>query len=307
LMANRHAPRDSILPAVGAQGLSENEVTQILSQALGVANQSRAQIRRPVGSAAQVTVSVVDVGGNILGVARTPDAPVFGTDVSLQKARTAAFFSRAGAATALQAVPGGMYAGAGNTNAYDITSYVTRSSTFFSKGNIYTGDTAFSARAIGNISRPFYPDGIDGNNPGPLSKPFSTWSPFNVGLQLDLVYSSFVASVLDASNGNSNCTGSVGTAGLSNGMQIFPGAVPIYRGSTLIGAIGVSGDGVDQDDMISFLGLARAGAASGTGFRNSPSLIRADTLPTPQDRLRYVQCPQAPFNNSSEQNVCDGI
>ena len=46
-----------------------------------------------------------------------------------------------------------------------------------------------------------------------------------------------------------------------NGVQIFPGGVPIYRGATLVGAIGVSGDGVDQDDMIAFLGVHDAGRA----------------------------------------------
>ena len=70
----------------------------------------------------------------------------------------------------------------------------------------------------------------------------------------------------------------------------------------LIGAIGVSGDGVDQDDMIAFLGLNNVG----NGLSNAPKAMRADTL-TPQGvRLRYVQCPQSPFINSNEQNVCEG-
>jgi hypothetical protein len=88
----------------------------------------------------------------------------------------------------------------------------------------------------------------------------------------------------------------------ANGLQIFPGSVPIYRGDVLVGAVGVSGDGVDQDDMISFLGLHEAGL----GVGNAPKEMRADTL-TPQGvRLRYVQCPQAPFNDSSADNVCAG-
>jgi uncharacterized protein GlcG (DUF336 family) len=49
---------------------------------------------------------------------------------------------------------------------------------------------------------------------------------------------------------------------LQNGIQIFPGSVPIYRGNQLVGAIGVSGDGIDQDDMISFLGAHNGGARS---------------------------------------------
>ena len=45
---------------------------------------------------------------------------------------------------------------------------------------------------------------------------------------------------------------------LGNGLQIFAGGVPIFRGQTVVGAIGVSGDGIDQDDMVAFLGLDRA-------------------------------------------------
>ncbi len=65
---------------------------------------------------------------------------------------------------------------------------------------------------------------------------------------------------------------------LANGLQIFPGSVPIYRGDTLVGGIGVSGDGVDQDDMISFLGLHNAGEVIGNGIGNAPIELRADTL-----------------------------
>jgi hypothetical protein len=112
-----------------------------------------------------------------------------------------------------------------------------------------------------------------------------------------------------------NCTGIDGfdtgfaVAGvipqLANGTQIFPGSVPIYRGAQLVGAIGVSGDGVDQDDMIAFLGLHRAASALG-GFGNAPNEMRADTL-TPQGiRLRYINCPVTPFIDNDEQNVCEG-
>ena len=94
-------------------------------------------------------------------------------------------------------------------------------------------------------------------------------------------------------------------------MQIFPGAVPIYRGNQLIGAIGVSGDGIDQDDMISFLGLANAATALGT-LANAPVAMRADTITFDlgggrSTRLRYVSCPFAPFIGSNAQNVCQGL
>ena len=55
-----------------------------------------------------------------------------------------------------------------------------------------------------------------------------------------------------------------------------------------------------------FLGLYNAGQILNNGVGHAPMERRADVL-TPQGvRLRYVQCPQAPFNNSDEQNVCAG-
>jgi hypothetical protein len=95
-------------------------------------------------------------------------------------------------------------------------------------------------------------------------------------------------------------------APLRNGAQIFPGGVPVYRGTRLVGGIGVSGDGVDQDDMIAFLGLANAASASNGAIGNAPAAVRADGLAPKGVRLRYVQCPVAPFNDSTDENVCAG-
>ena len=83
--------------------------------------------------------------------------------------------------------------------------------------------------------------------------------------------------------------------------------MPIYRAGKLVGGIGVSGDGIDQDDMVAFLGLANASARVGVG--NADPAIRADQLlvgPPPAQRLRFVNCPFAPFLDTSDQNVCQG-
>jgi uncharacterized protein GlcG (DUF336 family) len=299
-------------PQAGAAGLTQAEVTRVLSEALGIANRTRAQIRQPVGSPAEVTVSVVDADGTLLGLARTPDAPVFGTDVSLQKARTAAFFSSSGAASLLLALPPANYAGVSISNASlaDYLSGPGGARAFFNNDSIFADGRAFSARAIGNIARPNFPDGIDANPRGPLSKSLAAFSPFNVGFQLDLIYNGLVEALLNPDTANDNCTttaaaGSAVTQALKNGIQIFPGGIPIYRNDTLVGAIGISGDGVDQDDMIAFLGLDEA-SKIGTGIGNAPSALRADNLAPMGRNLRYVQCPQSPFNNSTLANVCNG-
>lgn len=301
---NRYPPRDG---TDGPDALTAAEVRTLVVAALDVANTARAQIRRPPGSQARVTVSIVDTNGVILGLARTRDGPMFGTDVSLQKARTASFFSGAYAAADLQSAPDTMYPQTGEV--VDIGDYVTAVRAFLGMPTALSdGAVAFADRSGGNLSRPFFPDGITGTSNGPFSKPFANWSPFSTGLQLDLSNNRilehifFVLSLADT-DVPQNCT-TIGR--LPNGIQIFPGSVPIYRDRTLVGGIGVSGDGVDQDDMISFLGLHRAGNITGT-FHNAPADMRADQLTPQGTRLRYVQCPQSPFLDSAEQNVCEGL
>lgn len=301
--------------------LTDTEVATILGSAIDLALTMRAQIRRPVSSAAQVTVSVVDTRGQILGQARTPDAPVFGTDVSLQKARTAAFFSGLDQARIAAEVTG---AGA-NALGDRVDSYVLAAETF--TGSSFTGSIAFSDRAGGLLSRPFYPDGVNGSPNGPFSRPLASWSPFSTGLQLDAVLNDIAQHLTYLTTGNAadderqqtpngGCTDIRFNAGtqtrIGNGFQIFPGSVPIYRGTVLIGAIGVSGDGIDQDDMVSFYGLelgrqALVTAGSVSPPANAPSGIRADTLQPQGVRLRYVSCPGAPFLSGGANEPCQGI
>ncbi|MGH8443246.1 MAG: heme-binding protein [Nevskiaceae bacterium] len=298
----------------GPDALTAAEAEQLLASALAVANRTRAQIRRPLGTPARVSVSVVDSFGAALGVARTRDAPIFGIDVSLQKARTAAFMSNVGAAADLAATPDTTYLGSGDTAS--IAGYVPALRAFLGRPTaLADGAVAFSAKATANLARPYFPDGLAGGAHGPLAQPIAAWSVFSTGLQLDLLNSAVIRHVTFVLGGGTDvpageCTGLPATANganrLANGTQIFSGGVPIYRGATLVGAIGVSGDGVDQDDMISFLGLHEAGLALGTGLGNAPAAMRADTLTPFGVRLRYVQCPQSPYYASSEQNVCEG-
>ncbi len=302
-----------------AQSLTQAEVRATLEEAFSVMSAARAQIRQPLDSRAQVSISIVDTNGAVLGIVRSPDAPIFGIDVSLQKARTAMFFSSAIAAAQLQGVPAtavppaGIGAGvaptvtAGNR----IPGYVSASRTFFGNPNFFTGQTAFSNRSIGNFSRPYYPDGEVARPNGPLSPAIQGFNPFSVGIQSDLIVDNVVQHVLAGLGAGPDtpmqCTNLPNRNLLANGMQIFPGSVPIYRGNVLVGAIGVSGDGIDQDDMISFLGLHNSGLRIG-GINNAAPAIRSDTVvhPATNVRLRWVGCPFAPFIGSSDQNVCQG-
>ena len=154
------------LPA-GPNALTAADVQTIIAHAAQQANITRAAIRQPLGSNARVSIAVVDAAGTVLGVFRQLDAPVFGFDVSVQKARTAAFYSSTTAGTLLR--------GAG------FAAYADRAA---ADGLRLDGSVAFTDRAGGFLHRPFFPDGINNTAAGPFSTPLSEWSPFNVGLAI---------------------------------------------------------------------------------------------------------------------------
>ncbi len=303
---NRFPIRGGTDGADGLTPLTEAETRAILEEAFTIMSRARAQIRRPLDSRAQVSITVVDSRGQILGIVRSPDAPVFGIDVSAQKARTVTFFSGAFAAAELSADPSA-----------DVRSFVQKMRDFFADPQVLTGKTAFGVRTIGNLARPYYPDGEVGRPNGPLSRPISQWSPLSTGLQSALIIGNIGQHLGFLKGDTATDTPAVctfmpavapGQNRLQNGIQIFPGGVPIYRGGRLVGGIGVSGDGIDQDDMVSFLGLHNGGLKVGT-VGNAATAIRADTLtvgPSAPARLRYVGCPFAPFLDTADQNVCQG-
>lgn len=249
-------------PSPAPDALTASDVQKIISQAAQQSSITRAAIRQPLGSSARVSIAVVDADGLVLGIFRLADAPVFGFDVSAQKARTAAFYSSANAGTLLR--------GAG------FGSYVDRA---VADGLKLDGSIAFSDRAGGFLHRPFFPDGIDNTQAGPFSTPLSEWSVFNDGLQLDLIKTNLLASIFGA---NVPCTA---IPNLPNGLQIFAGSVPLYKNGKLVGAIGISGDGIDQDDLI---------AAAGAAGYAPPVAIRADQIFVRGVRLPFLKFPRSP-------------
>jgi uncharacterized protein GlcG (DUF336 family) len=289
-----------------------------MTSTLNVAYSARAAIRIPTNTFAQVTATIVDLDGNVVAQARTPDAPVFGADVSRQKARSSVFFSRTDAAATINAItiPA-------STVPQTFADYITRSNILLGQG-AFTNGIAFSEVGIGGISRPFYPDGIDGNPPGSLSIPFQLWSIFSTGFQLDLIKPDLANALAGNDPAPAGCsTGlpkavkvpgvgqglpplSGGKTLLADGPQIFSGGFPIYRGNTLVGGIGISGDGIQQDSLISFLGLQNFIEPAGgqIPLAHAPAAIRSDLLSPGGINLRYVNCPAAPFLNSTVQNPC---
>ena len=271
---NRFPFRNSPIPG----GLTASEVQTILTQGIQTAYALRAAIREPQNSFVQVNVFVVDVDGSVLGYLGTPDAPFFGFDVSAQKARAAAFFSGRNAGSDLRV--------ARTTTTVPLGSFVDRAQ---QDGIALDGSIAFSNRAVGFIHRPFFPDGIDGTPPGPFSTGLPEWSPFNVGLQLAIVQDALFTILTGgqvplSASGQPKCSAS-NITGVQNGTQIFAGSVPLYKNGQLVGGVGVSGDGIDQEDNVAF--------GASTGFE-APLAIRSDQVVVRDARLPFVKLPRNP-------------
>ena len=190
----------------------------------------------------------------MLGFFQNEDAPNFGIDVSVQKARTANFFSdarrrRRAAARRPHALP--------------------------ARRCRSTAASRITSRAVGFLAQPFFPPGIRGTDPGPFSLPIAEWSPFNTGLQLDIVSDAVFEALL---RGRVTGTCSALIPRLPNGITIFPGGVPLYKDGRLAGAIGISGDGVDQDDLIASAGSAGFEAPAGAALRPPGRARRAPAI-----------------------------
>ena len=122
--------------------------------------------------------------------------------------------------------------------------------------------TAVTNRTLGFPAQPLYPPGIDGTAPG-------AFFPLYVN---DVVTPCSQGSGLPNPN--------------QSGIVFFPGSVPLYKGGQLVGGIGVSGDGVDQDDIVA--------AAGATGFA-PPIAIRADQIILNGARLPFLKFPRNPL------------
>ena len=150
---------------------------------------------------------------------------------------------------------------------------------------------AFTSRTFRYLSLPRFPEGIDGAPAGPFSilndGGTSAITGGQVGPRLantDFVsvqgYSAFhpAANFRDPSN-----------IANQNGVVFFPGASAVYAGQTLLGGLGVSGDGVDQDDVTTSQAIL--------GYDPLES-IRADNF-----RVFGIRIPYRKFNRNPEGGI----
>ena len=337
----RFPPSPSTEPSVSAGGLVAVEVQEILYRVLKLAERTRAQVRLPIGEAARINVAVVDKAGEVLGVARSRDALIFSLHLALQKAQTAVFFSDQPFEN-LQNVQDPLIGVTPDLplpplNTKSFASYGTALDRFFDGTHLPSG-TAFSATAVGALAQPFYPSGQNNESEGPLSRNIESWSVFSTGFQVDSILAQTASALCrqvpqireilallfptvlpedpatcpDPATVQS-CTLGSELAQIDLGPTIFSGGFPIYRlegtGPVLIGAVGVSGDGIEQDNVIAMVGLADASqsATSSIAFGHAPPEIRVNTLYARGVRPRYSLCAVAPFLGSDEQDACEGL
>jgi len=154
----------------------------------------------------------------------------------------------------------------------DVAASKARNMVYFNSAVRTTADlngvpmgTAVTNRTISFGAQPLYPPGIDGSNAGPF---------FNL-YTIDLANPCTQGFQAGAANAN------------KSGIVFFPGSAGLFRNGALVGGLGVSGDGVDQDDYVTNGGTA--------GFE-APANIRADQIMDQGVRLPYFKFPRNPTN-----------
>lgn len=234
-------------------------VEQTVMRGVADAERVRAQIRLPLGVKTDMVLSVADRNGEVLGLFRMPDATFFSIDVAVAKARNTAYYADTTSLNPVDQVPG------------------------------VPAGTAFTNRTVRYLAEPRYPSGIDGSQP----PPFSTLNEVGVNPATAENLAGFVSPLnyttvlgFDAARVGRNFRDNSSGLDKQNGIVFFPGSTALYVGSKLIGGFGVSGDGVDQDDVVT------VGGAKGL---LPPAQFAADQQFFRGVRLTTFKFPRNPF------------
>jgi uncharacterized protein GlcG (DUF336 family) len=245
-----------LIPAHAGSSLTQADVTQIVVQAVLQARVTRAQIR-PLGSTTKMVIAVSDKDGSLLGVYRMLDATIFSVDVAIAKARNMAYYDDPAQVQTIDLVDDN------RDNVPDLPAGV-----------------AFTNRTVRFLAAPNYPSGALHSVPGAFSilrdPGINPSTAENVGPpQPASVYQSVLG--FDSFNPGRNFHDPNNLAN-QNGVVFFPGSSALYKQNVISGGLGVSGDGVDQDDVVTFYGAQ--------GFQ-APTALRADQFFVRNVRLPY--------------------
>ncbi|WP_145274582.1 heme-binding protein [Tautonia plasticadhaerens] len=251
-------------------GLTRGDVIRLTAQAIAQANQTRAAIRLPLDESTRMIIAVTYTQGNVIGLYRMPDATYFSLDVAVAKARNVAYYADSDKLQEVDHLPG-----------------VPRGA-------------AFTNRTIRYASLPFFPSGQDNYPPGPFSKlndgQVSVRSALNSGPPLPATAFQSVGG-FDAFNPQTNFRDPTNILN-QNGIVFFPGSAPIYKDidgdgvRELVGGLGISGDGIDQDDVVTYYGSK--------GYEPPFTVPRADQTKFRNVRLPYIKFNRQPLNRQFE-------
>lgn len=250
-----------VTPHAGGN-LSAADVQRMIEQGIAEAAKVRTQIRLPNGDRSRMVFAVADKNGDVLGLYRMPDATVFSIDVAVAKARNTAYYN--------------------DPNQLQSVDQVSE----LPKG------VAMTARTFRFLAEPFFPEGIQYAPPGPFSILNDGGVDPTTGLnQGPPLPASAYTSVLgyDAFNPGTNFHANTPPQN-QNGVVFFPGSSGVYKdignNRLLVGGFGVSGDGVNEDDVVTYSGIV--------GY-NPPDNLRADHFFVRGVRLPYLKFPRNPL------------
>ncbi len=242
-----------------AGGLTVEDVRRIVDQAVARALVTRAQIRLPLTQPTRMVIAVSDQSGALLAAFRMDDATVFSFDVATAKARNAYYFS--------------------SREGYEVLRNYVRTSlegyTWEPEPPVGQG-WAVTNRTLGFGGQPLFPPGID------LKKRPTTPGPW-----FDLF---LYDTVNPCTEGPGPSRGADPQYINQSGIVWFPGSAPLYKSGRLVGGVGVSGDGVEQDDYVT--------AAAVAGF-DAPNELRVDRS-TIRSRDGVVRLPYWKFPRNPE-------
>jgi uncharacterized protein GlcG (DUF336 family) len=264
-IAGQSVPSGWLVTPHDGVGITAAQVTQIINNGIAQAALTRAAIRLPFNSPAKMVFAVCDQDGNIVGLYRQPDATVFSIGVAVAKARNVAYYNNANELQPADQLPG-----------------------------VKPG-TALTNRSFRYLAEPRFPEGINGYTQGPFSilndggtNPFTG---LNEGPPLPASAFQSVQG-FNAFNPDTNFHDPFNPLNQS-GVVFFPGSSGVYQNGALIGGFGVSGDGVAQDDVITFGGI---------GAFDAPANIRID-----QVFVRGVRVPYTEFDRNPDGGIVGGF
>ena len=259
--------------------LTVADMNQIIDAGIAAAYRVRATLRPQANldtgqQNVRMTFAISDTQGNILAMYRMPDSTVFSEDVAVAKARNVAYFNDPAQLQSQDQV-----------------------ATITGQPQVIAPGTSFTSRTFRFLAEPRFPAGVDDSVPPQFSilndaaaagiDPETGENIAAPGLASDFT----TVMGHDVFNVGTNFHDTSSPAANQNGIIFFPGSTSLYKNGQMVGGLGVSGDGVNQDDVVTFL--------SAQGYLPdpvaTPNALPADYVGVDGVRLPYFNFTRNPF------------